>query len=128
MPGLDVRKKMKIQRRNNFEGFERVSMFPYVWWRFLIYTSVVVAATVAALFVAPSEDPRMRIAICFGALFLSAISILIYQHRIAAFKCRRCGCTMEKYRDPDTSEVTLYYACDACRIYWENKAVSGYPV
>lgn len=55
------------------------------------------------------------------------ISVLIYQHRIAAFKCRRCGCKMEKYRDPDTSEVTLYYACDRCRIYWENKAVSSYP-
>jgi hypothetical protein len=31
---------------------------------------------------------------------------------------------MIKYRDPDTSRVILYYACEHCKIYWVNRATS----
>ncbi len=93
---------MKTQMRNDFGGFERVSMFPYVWWRALVYMGLVASTASSAYLIAPSEDPKMRFTICLGASFLSCISVLIYQHRFAAFKCRRCGCRMEKYRDPDT--------------------------
>ena len=121
----NVRKKMKTSLRNNFEDFERVSMFPYVWLRTLAYWVFVAACGSAVYFLMPTGDSRMRNAASFGAIFSGCILMLIFQHCFATFSCRRCGHKMDKYRDPDKSRLIFYYACNECRIYWKNNASAG---
>ena len=115
---------MKIPLRNDFKGFERVSSSAYMGGRMLIYLVIVGAVAGGVYYLGPFEDPKLRNMVSGGTLFAMFVGVLIYQHLFARFTCKRCGCGMIKYRDPDSSGVTLYYACDRCRIYWKNRAVS----
>jgi len=118
---------MKTQLRNNFVGFKRVSMFPYVWIRGLIYLTLITGSVASVYYFGPFVDLRMKITACFVTLFIMGMLVIIIQHRFATFACRHCGNRMQKYRDPDTTDVTFYYVCEECRIYWKNSAVIGYP-
>ena len=112
--------KMKTPLRHDFEGFERVSSFPYMWLRSLAHWVVIAACGSAVYFFVPFADSSMRNAASMGALFLACIIVLIFQHLFASFSCQRCRSRMEKYRDPNTSKVIFYYTCDKCRIFWKN--------
>jgi hypothetical protein len=61
---------MKKPHRNNFDGFLRVSGFPYMWLRTLFYIGVVIAAAIGTYLAVPAEDTEMRIVLCVVASFL----------------------------------------------------------
>ena len=109
---------------NKFKGFERVSSSPYMAWRVLVYMVVVCSAVGGVYYLVPFEDPKSRNMATGGALFLMFILVMIFQHSIATFNCKRCKCRMIKDRDSEPTGITFYYSCDACRIYWKNRAVS----
>ena len=92
--------------------------------RTLIYLAIVGVVVGGVYFLVPFEESRLRSMVTGGALLSMSFGVLIYQHLIAKFNCKRCGCGMIKYRDSDPTGVTLYYVCEGCRIYWKNRAVS----
>ena len=114
--------KTPTRSKSDFKGYERVSMFFYVWYLALAHLIFLAIVGFSVYMFAPVAEERSRITLTFAALFVTGTCMSIVQHNILTFRCRRCGCKMTKYRDSDTHYVAFYYVCDKCRIYWRNKA------
>lgn len=64
---------MKTPQRCSFEGFERVSSFPYIWPWILGYWLVIVGCGSVAYLLVLFDDSKMRNVASMGALFLAGI-------------------------------------------------------